>query len=143
MCSISYPKRYPKSSPRGCKIESKTSFEKTCRLGCDYEPKLVPTWLQLGPMLVPKIDQNRSLRPGPHPKRLWKSTWPQLGPDLAPTWTQLSSMLAPKMVPLRPGHAALVEHGVSSSPKGSTGSPSLPATAPHWVKGAGGRGRSP
>ena len=63
LCSISYPKRYPKSSSRGCKIESKTSFEKTCRLGCDYEANLVPTWLQLGVMLAPKNDQNRSLRP--------------------------------------------------------------------------------
>ena len=139
MCTISFPKRCLKSSSRGCKIESKTSFEKTCRLGCDYEAKLAPTWLQLGPMLAPKIDQNRSLRPGPHPKRLWKSTWPQLGPDLAPTWTQLSSMLAPKMVPLRPGHAALVEHLVSFSSYNTC----LPKRPPPWVMGAGGRGRSP
>ena len=66
--SILDPKKSTKSSPRCSNIQSKTSFEKPCRYGFDFEVNLASTWTQLGLMLAPKIHQKSILEPWAPPK---------------------------------------------------------------------------
>ena len=60
--------KYSKSGPRCFDIQSRTSFEKPCRYGSDFEVNLASTWTQLGLMLAPQIHQKSILEPWVPPK---------------------------------------------------------------------------